>query len=414
MSGDSMAAFITTVGRQKEKEMEKLRQQQQRFNELVKQLRDSQSEQSPDASKIASIETEIRALAGQIETEKAIVRTQGADPEKRSGESTPTTSEAQQEETREAVLAYMRSGDKAQLRAAMTSGITGGGDTGGYLIPQEWENRILEREREQFVMRNLADVQMSALDRKIPIVDNYGVSNWIDEGGKYTESEAKFSEKFMEAHKLGRIVKVSEELLQDNTYNLEAFLIEAFAYSNGMAMEEAYTKGDGKGKPRGFLLDCKTVASTSNKVEYKDLLALFAALKSGYFNNASWLMNTSTLVEVMLLKDGSDQFLYKPFSAPDSNGPIGTILGRNVVLSSFMPNVESGEKPIALGDFKRYRIHDRLGFTIQRLDELYAETGFVGFRGRQRTDGELLIDEAVQALTIGNNGAKEKGAGATA
>ncbi|MCL2205707.1 MAG: phage major capsid protein [Treponema sp.] len=380
--------------------MDKLRQLQQRFNELVKQLRGAQGEQSPDACKVAAIETEIRALAGQIETEKAIIRThEGIEPETRSGESTPATGEAQREENREAVLAYMRTGNRAHLRA-MTSGITGGGDTGGYLIPQEWEDRILEREREQFVMRNLADVQMSALDRNIPIADNHGESNWIEEGGKYIESEAEFSRKLMEAHKLGRIVRVSEELLQDNTYNLEAWLIDAFAYSNGLAMEEAYVKGDGNKKPRGFLLDCKTVPAKGAKVEYADLLALFAALNSGYFINASWMMNTNTLVEIMLLKDGAGQFLYRPFNTPASNGPIGTILGRNVVLSSFMPDIAGGEKPIALGDFKRYRIHDRRGFTIQRLDELYAANGFIGFRGMQRTDGRLLIDEAIQVLRL--------------
>jgi HK97 family phage major capsid protein len=380
--------------------MNKLRELQQRFNGLVKQLRDAQAEQAPDASKIAAMETEIRALAGQIETEKAIVRTQeGADPETRSGESTPPSGEAGGEETRAAILAYMRTGDRTQLRA-MTSGITGGGDTGGYLIPQEWENRILEREREQFVMRQLADVQLSSLDRIIPVADNYGESNWIDEGGAYEESGAEFSKKTIGAHKVGRIVKVSEELLQDNAYNLESWLIDAFAYSNGLAMEAAYISGDGSGKPKGFLQDCQTVEASGDALKYDDLLALFAALKTGYFNNATWLMNVKTLVSVMSLKDASGQYLYKPFNAPASNGPVGTILGKNIVLSSFMPDIGSGKTPIALGAFKRYRIHARSGFTIQRLDELFAGNGFVGFRGKQRTDGKLLIDEAVQALAF--------------
>ena len=380
--------------------MDKLRQLQQRFNELVKQLRDSQSEQSPDASKIAAIEAEIRALAGQIETEKAIIRAQdGIEPEARSGEATKPTGDTEQKENREAVLAYMRTGDRAHLRA-MTSGTSGGGDTGGYLIPQEWENRILEREREQFVMRNLADVQMSALDRNIPIADDYGESDWIEEGGAYGESDAKFTEKTMGAFKVGRICRVSEELLEDNTYNLEQWLINAFAYTNGLAMEKAYINGDGSKKPRGFLIDCQTVTASAATLKYADILSLFRALKSGYFNNANWIMNTGTLVTVMSLKDESGQFLYKPFNAPASNGPMGTILGKSVVISSMMPDIESGEKPIALGDFKRYRIHDRRGFTIQRLDELFAANGFVGFRGKQRTDGRLLINEAIQALSI--------------
>jgi len=128
---------------------------------------------------------------------------------------------------------------------------------------------------------------------------------------------------------------------------------------------------------------------------------LFGNLKTGYFNSATWLMNVKTLVELMKIKDGSGQFIYKPFNAPASNSPVGTMLGKNIVLSSFMPDIEEGETPVALGDFKRYRIHDRLGFTIQRLDELYAANGFVGFRGKQRVDGKLLISEAIKVLEFG-------------
>lgn len=382
--------------------MEKLRQLQQRFNELVKQLRESQAEQSPDASRIANIETEIRSLAGQIETEKAILRMQeGVDPETRSGESTPPDEGGggNEAETRGAILDYMRTGDRQQLRA-MTSGTTTGGDTGGYLIPQEWERQILEREREQFVMRQLADVQVSSLDRNIPVADDYGESDWIDEGTAYTESDAEFSSKFMESWKVGRICRVSEELLEDNTYNLESWLINAFAYSNGLAMEAAYISGDGTKKPRGFLLDAQAVEAGGASLAYDDFLELFAALKTGYFTRAVWLMNVKTLAAAMKLKDESGAYLYKPFDPKAPTDPIGQILGKPIVLSALMPDIDEGSNPVALGDFKRYRIQDRSGFTIQRLNELYAATGFVGFKGKQRTDGKLLIDEAIQVLEI--------------
>jgi len=380
--------------------MNKILEMRKKLHGLTQQLRSSQGEENPDTTKIENLSAEIRALCNQIETEEALARLQGeVDPTTRSGEATPATADQRQEETRAAILTYMRTGDSAQLRA-MTSGTSGGGDTGGYLIPKEWEDRILEREKELFVMRNLADVQQSSLDRDIPIADDYGESQWIDEGGTYPESDAKFVNKTISAYKLGRIAKVSEELLQDNTFNLEQWLIGALSYSNGITMEKAFISGDGTKKPRGFLIDAQSVEAKGDDVTYNDVLNLFAALKTGYFNNAHWMMNTKTLVSLMLLKDGSGQFLYKPFSAPVANAPMGTILGKPVVLSSFMPDIEAGQKPIALGDFKRYRIHDRLGMTVQRLDELFAKEGFIGFRGKQRTDGKLLIGEAIQTLGI--------------
>ena len=379
--------------------MDKLRQLQQRFNELVSQLRAAQGEENPDASKVANIETEIRSLAGQIETERAIIRTQdGVDPERRYSE-TPVGNETSGEtpEVRDAVLAYMRTGDRAQLRN-MTSGKTGGSDTGGYLIPHEWESQILEKQREMFVMRSLADVQSSDLDKVIPVADDHGESGWISEGAAYPESGAEFSQKELHAYKVGRICKVSEELLMDNTYNLEQWLINAFSYTNGLAMEKAYISGDGVGKPSGFLHDADPVAAAGAVLSYDDFLALFADLKQGYHTNAKWLMNIGSLTAIMKLKDDAGNYLYSPFIPKTPTEPLGQILGKPVVISSLMPGIGTGNKPVAFGDFKRYRIQDRAGFAIMRMNELYAENGFIGFRGMQRTDGKLLMFEAIKAL----------------
>jgi len=380
--------------------MNKILELRKKLHGLSLQLRTYQGEENPDTAKIDAIGAEIRALCNQIETEEALARLQGeVDPLSRSGEATPATEDQRLEESRAAIIAYMRTGDRAQLRA-MTSGVTGGGDTGGYLIPTEWENQIIEQERDMFVMRQLADVQTSASDRKIPVVDDHGESEWIDEGGNYPESDASFKQKMMEAHKIGRICKVSEELLQDNEYNLESWLTDSFAYTNGIAMEEAYIQGDGVGKPTGFLIDADAVAAKGTTLSYGDLLSLFAELKAGYFARSHWLMNNSTLVKVMSLKDDAGSFLYKPFEPKTPTDPLGQILGRPVVISSGMPDVGTSKKPVALGDFKRYRIHDRAGFAIQRLNELFAASGFIGFRGMQRTDGKLLIGEAIKALTF--------------
>lgn len=380
--------------------MEKILEMRKKLHALSVQLRSYQGEENPDATKVENISAEIRSLCNQIETEEALARLNGeVEPTSRSGESTPATADQVQQETRAAIDVYMRTGDRALLRA-LTSGVTGGGDTGGYLIPESWENSILELEKELFVMRQLADVQTSATDRNIPVADDYGESDWIEEGTAYPESDPDYGTKMVKAYKVGRICKVSEELLQDNDYNLESWLTSTFAYTNGLAMEKAYIEGDGVGKPTGFLIDANAVNATGTALTYQHLLNLFKELKSGYFTRANWLMNTNTLVNVMSLKDDSGAYLYKPFEPKAPTDPMGQILGRPIVISSGMPDVGAGKKPIALGDFKRYRIHDRAGFSILRMNEKYADEGFVGFRGMQRTDGKLLIAEAIKALTF--------------
>jgi HK97 family phage major capsid protein len=183
-------------------------------------------------------------------------------------------------------------------------------------------------------------------------------------------------------------------------YNLEQWLIDTFGYTNGLAMETAFINGDGSSKPRGFLLDAEPVAAAAQAVAYDDLLKMFADLKTGYFSRAVWLMNVNTLTAIMKLKDTSGRYLYQPFFPKTPTDPIAQILGKPVVLSANMPDIAAGAKPVALGDFKAYRIHDRAGFSIQRLNERYADTGFIGFKGYQRTDGKLLIPEAVKILAI--------------
>ena len=383
----------------------KILELRKKFAALVEQYRAAQNESAPDLTKLENLSAEMRSLSAQIETEDAILRTQtGVDPYSSSGEATPPTSQVSKSETRAAVDRYMRTGDSAELRA-MTSGTGTGGDTGGYLIPEEWEKQILEKERELFVMRQLADVQSSETTVNIPVAVETGASSWIDEAAAYPESDAKFDNIQMTAHKVGRICKVSEELLLDNQYNLEGWLTGAFGYSNGLAMETAFISGDGTKKPTGFLVNAEAVAASAGvALKYEDILKMFGELKSGYYNNAVWLMNGSTLIELMKLKDKAGKYLYSPFDPKTSTEPMGQMLGKKIVISSLMPDIGAGKKPVAFGDFKKYRIHDRNGFSILRMNETYAANGMVGFRGMQRTDGKLLLPEAVKVLTFAGSG----------
>jgi HK97 family phage major capsid protein len=382
--------------------MEELRELQRRFNERVKQLRACQEEDSPDATKVANIEAELRSLAAKIETERVILRSQeGYDGTELSENALPNgAGENPVDETalRAAVIAYMRTGNAAELRD-MSSGQTSGGDTGGYLIPQSWEQSILERTREQFVMRQIATVEYSGTDRNIPVEDDIGAAAWIDEAADYPASDMSFDSKSMAAYKVGRIVKVSEELLMDNQYNLEQHITEAFSYTIGLAEETAFITGNGTKKPRGFILDAENGVTTASAtaITFDEIINTFGALKTQYDVNSLWLLNKATLVAVMKLKNGDGTYLFHPSTLP---GELGHILSRPVLISSFMPDIAAGAVPIAYGDFKRYRIHDRAGFSIQRLNELFADKGQVGFKGYRRVDGKLLVSEAVKTLKM--------------
>ena len=114
------------------------------------------------------------------------------------------------------------------------------------------------------------------------------------------------------------------------------------------------------------------------------------------------MLNDTTVQFIRKLKDKNGQYLWQPglvAGAPD------TILGRPVVVSRYMPVIGSENKTVAFGDFSYYWIADRQGRSFRRLDELFASTGQVGFRGSQRVDGKLILPEAVKVMQMKNGAA---------
>lgn len=101
---------------------------------------------------------------------------------------------------------------------------------GGYLVPDEFERTLVEALEEQNIFRSLAHViQTSSGDRKIPVVASKGTASWVDEEGSIPESDDSFSQVSIGAYKLGTMIKVSEELLNDSVFDLESYISREFA-----------------------------------------------------------------------------------------------------------------------------------------------------------------------------------------
>lgn len=272
---------------------------------------------------------------------------------------------------------------------------------GGYLVPDEYERTLVEALEEENVFRQMAKViQTSSGDRKIPVVATKGTASWMDEEGAYPESDDSFGQVSIGAYKLGTMIKVSEELLNDSVFDLQSYISREFARRIGSKEEEAFFTGNGTGKPLGILAatggaQTGITAASSTAVTADELIDLYYSLKSPYRKNAVWTLNDSTVKAIRKLKDGNGQYLWQPgitAGAPDM------ILGRPVRTSAYMPAIVAGAKTIAFGDFSYYWIADRQGRSFKRLNELFAATGQVGFLASQRVDGKLVLAEAVKVL----------------
>ena len=290
---------------------------------------------------------------------------------------------------------------KAPMPEMMNALQVGTDSEGGYLVPDEYEHTLVEALEEENIVRKLAHIVKTASgERKIPIVASKGSANWIDEEGPYVDSDDSFGQVTIGAFKLGTTIKISEELINDSVFDLEAYISKEFARRIGNREEEAFFTGDGNGKPTGILTavggaQLGVTATSATAITADELVDLFYSLNTPYRKNAVWLMNDSTVKAVRKLKDGQGQYLWQ--SALTSDTP-NTLLGRPVYTSAYMPSVAAGEKTVAFGDFSYYWIADRQGRSFKRLNELYAVNGQIGFLGSQRVDGKLILPEAIKVL----------------
>lgn len=294
----------------------------------------------------------------------------------------------------------MRNKNSYEIQNALQVGTD---SEGGFLAPDEFERTLIESLEEQNIFRQLANViKTSSGDRKIPVVSTKGTASWVDEEGLIPESDDAFGQVSIGAYKLATIIKVSEELLNDSVFNLEQYIAKEFARRIGAKEEEAFFVGDGTGKPTGIFAatggaEVGVTAAGLTAITLDEIMDLFYSLKSPYRKNAIFTMNDSTVKAIRKLKDGNGQYIWQPSitaGAPD------TILNRPVKTSAYIPTLGAGAKAIAFGDFKYYWVADRQGRSFQRLNELYAANGQVGFKATQRVDGKLILPEAIKVLKM--------------
>ena len=274
---------------------------------------------------------------------------------------------------------------------------------GGYLVPDEFERTLVEALQEENLFRQLATIiTTSSGDRKIPVVASKGTASWVDEEGTIPESDDAFGQVSIGAYKLATMIKVSEELLSDSVFNLERYIAREFGRRIGAKEEEAFFVGDGTGKPTGIFhstggAGVGVTAASASAITIDEIMDLFYSLKSPYRKNAAFVTNDATIKAIRKLKDGNGQYLWQPSvtaGQPDS------LLNRPLKTSAYVPVIASAAKTIAFGDFSYYWVADRQGRSFQRLNELFAVTGQVGFKATQRVDGKLILAEAVKVLQM--------------
>lgn len=295
------------------------------------------------------------------------------------------------DEYKKAMLTALRSNFR-QVSNVLQEGVDA---DGGYLVPEEYDHRLIDVLTEENIMRGIATKITTSGEHKINIAATKPAAAWIEEGEALSFGDATFDQKILDAHKLHVAIKITEELLYDNAFGLENYIITEFGKALANAEEDAFLNGDGVGKPTGIFDKTKggeSIGTLTAALKSDDVLDLIYKLKRPYRKNASFIMNDATLAQIRKLKDNNGQYLWQP--SYQTNEP-DKILGYNIRTSAFAPT-----DAIALGDYKYYNIGDRGSRSFKQLNELFAGNGMIGYVAKERVDGLLILPEAVKILGL--------------
>lgn len=310
--------------------------------------------------------------------------------------------------------AYVRRGDEAGLREleakAMSAGV---GADGGYLVPDETDTEIGRRVSVVSPMRALSTVRtVSTAVLKKPFATTGLATGWVAETAARPQTNApQLAELSFPTMELYAMPAATQALLDDAAVDIEAWIAGevdiVFAEQEG----DAFIRGDGINKPKGFLSYAAVADSawTWGNLGYiaigaagawkstgpaDTLVDLIYALKAGHRQNGTFMLNRKVQADIRKFKDADGNYMWRP---PASAGQAATLMGFPVAEAEEMPDVAAGSLSIAFGDFRSgYLVVDRAGVRILR--DPYSAKPYVLFYTTKRVGGGVQNFEAIKLV----------------
>ena len=275
----------------------------------------------------------------------------------------------------------------------------GSDGAGGYLVPVEYENKLVEGLKEHNILRSIAHPIPTTHDLRIPTVLSNTTAEWVNENTAYTDTEPSFGQVVISAHKVAMSVLVSDEMLEDSGIDLESFILKEISSAIGEAEEEAFFRGDGNGKPTGLVYQASvgTVSEEVGKICIDDVLNLIYSVRSTYREKSVLVMSEEAFSELHKTKYANGRYIWNPDYDKDG---YETFSGYRVYVTKNLDSIESGNIPVLFGCFDYFWIGDRGKRVIKRLEERYADHGQVAYISSERVDAKLVHPEAIKSLKI--------------
>jgi HK97 family phage major capsid protein len=277
---------------------------------------------------------------------------------------------------------------------------------GGFLVPEEFANMIVEDIRDLNIMRQIAApaIPITTDTFHLPNLASRPKAAWRSEKATKNTSTANFGENVFTPYSLAAIVPLSNELVADASLGVGASIVNYVGNLMSTALaekeEEAFWTGNGTGKPTGIdggAYSLRTVTAAATDVSRADsVIQAFQRTPQGYRNRGVWVGNSSTWEEIGRLKDSQNRYLLTDLA----NSPTQTLRGRPVYESNYLAG-----GTLIFGDFSFYQIVDREGISVRVSDEATVagqsafERNLTFIRVEKRVDAELTLPAAVTKVT---------------
>ena len=316
------------------------------------------------------------------------------------------------QEVKSCVNGYLRRGRKPEGKSLNSVSPS----DGGFAVPQVIDQAIARELTEISPIRSIAQVVQTGTSGYRKLVSTGGTaSGWVSEIASRDETEApNFAEIAPPSGDLFANPAASQTMLDDVAFDIETWLANEIAIEFARAEGAAFVSGTGSNQPEGFLTAPNSTAEdgvrTFGTVQYigsgnasgfdaapeAKLIDLIHSLKAGHRQGASFVMNSSTLSAIRKLKTSDGAFLWQPGMV---EGQPDRLLGYPVIEAEDMPSVESGEFPIAFGNFRHgYLIAEHAATQILR--DPFSNKPFVHFYATKRVGGQVLDSNAIKLLKI--------------
>lgn len=296
--------------------------------------------------------------------------------------------------------------EERQIMAELRAQGAGTDNKGGYTVPKEMQARIVEQMKAYGGIASVAQILNTADGRIITWATANGTAEegeLIGENAAASEQDTEFGTAELGAKKLSsKIIRVSNELLQDSGVDIESYLSRRIAERIGRAEAKYLIQGTGVGspaQPKGLQTSVTgTTQAAAAAVSWQDFNDLIHSLDPAYRNTGTTRLafNDNTLKALKEMVDGQK----RPLWLPDVAGVApATILGQQYVIDQGIDDIGASKKFAYFGDFNRFIIRRVSGMTLRRLVERYAEFDQVGFLAFHRFDCVLEDTSAIKALT---------------